>query len=243
LEAVFTVLLARAMFHEPIGHRVMAALGVMVAGGCALVLDLSRGAEIGVLGALAVTGATLAWALDNTLSRPLAEREPLAVVAAKASLGAAATTIVALLAAEPAPSLRAVIVLLACGMTGYGLSLRLYLLAQRAIGAARTGSVFAIAPFVGAAIAVAIGERAASGWTAVAALLFATGVYLHVTERHGHHHHHPAVHHDHLHRHDDGHHDHVHDPPFTGEHAHPHAHAEVEHDHEHATDLHHEHPH
>lgn len=44
---------------------------------------------------------------------------------------------------EPAPASGAVLSLLALGATGYGLSLRLYLLAQRRIGAARTGSVFA----------------------------------------------------------------------------------------------------
>ena len=36
--------------------------------------------------------------------------------------------------------------LLVIGATGYGLSLRFYLLAQRAFGAARTGFVFAFAP-------------------------------------------------------------------------------------------------
>jgi hypothetical protein len=35
----------------------------------------------------------------------------------------------------------AALALLAIGATGYGLSLRFYLLAQRAFGAARTGSV------------------------------------------------------------------------------------------------------
>ena len=50
----------------------------------------------------------------------------------------------------------------AIGASGYGLSLRLYLLAQRAFGAARTGSVFAFAPFIGAALAIALGDRSLS---------------------------------------------------------------------------------
>jgi len=147
------------------------------------------------------------------------------------------------IAGEPAPPARAVLVLLACGATGYGLSLRLYLLAQRAIGAGRTGSVFALAPFLGAAVAIAAGDRIATGWTIGAAALLAAGVYLHLTERHGHAHVHESIEHDHVHRHDDGHHDHAHDPPFAGEHAHPHQHARLAHTHEHAPDLHHAHPH
>jgi drug/metabolite transporter (DMT)-like permease len=243
LEAVFTVVLARAVFHEAIGRRVALAVTAMVAGGAALVLDVSRGADWGVAGVVAVAAATLGWAIDNTLTRPLAERDPVSVIAAKAGLGATFTFAAAVIAGEPGPSLRAAIVLLACGATGYGVSLRLYLLAQRAIGAGRTGSVFALAPFIGAALAIAAGERGATGWTIAAAALFAAGVYLHVTERHDHAHVHEPLEHDHAHRHDDGHHDHGHDPPITGEHAHPHRHARLAHTHDHGADLHHAHPH
>jgi hypothetical protein len=60
---------------------------------------------------------------------------------------------------EPMPSLVAAVALLAIGATGYGMSLRLYLLAQREFGAGRTGSVFAFAPFIGALGAFALGSR------------------------------------------------------------------------------------
>ncbi|HET7500332.1 MAG TPA: DMT family transporter [Kofleriaceae bacterium] len=243
LEAVFTVVLARAVFHEPIGRRVALAVIAMVAGGAALVLDVSRGTAWSVAGVAAVSAATLGWAVDNTLTRPLAERDPLSVIAAKAGLGAAFTFTAAVIAGEPPPSPGAAVVLLACGATGYGVSLRLYLLAQRAIGAGRTGSVFALAPFLGAAIAMVAGERGATGWTAAAAALFATGVYLHLTEHHAHAHVHEPIEHDHVHRHDDGHHDHTHEPPVAGEHAHPHRHDRLAHSHDHGADLHHAHPH
>ena len=244
LEAVFTVLLARAVFREPVGRRVALAAAAMVAGGAILVLDTEHGAGAPSLaGALAVAAATLGWAIDNTLTRPLAERDPLDVIAAKAGLGAAFTAIAARIASEPVPPVGAVLVLALCGATGYGVSLRLYLLAQRAIGAARTGSVFALAPFVGAALAMAIGDRAVTLPTAAAAALLVAGVYLHLTERHAHAHIHDPVDHDHVHRHDDGHHEHVHDPPFAGEHAHPHHHDRLAHSHDHAPDLHHGHDH
>lgn len=242
-EAVFTAALAWLVFREPIGGRVAAALTAIVAGGVALVLGAAQGADWRVPGVLAVAGATLAWAIDNTLSRPLAERDPLAVVAAKGSIGAALSLGAAAIAGEGFPPLRPALVLLACGATGYGLSLRLYLTAQRRIGAARTGSVFALAPFVGAALAIALGDRALDAATAIAAALFALGVYLHVTEHHSHEHAHEPVEHDHPHRHDDGHHDHVHEPPVTGEHSHTHSHGSLVHAHDHAPDLHHGHGH
>src|SRR5439155_13663594 len=127
--------------------------------------------------------------------------------------------------------------------TGYGLSLRLYLRAQRQLGAARTGSIFAAAPFVGAAVALALGERSATIETAIAGCLLAAGVALHVTEQHHHLHAHDALEHEHAHRHDDGHHDHHHDAPVVGEHSHPHRHEPVTHDHDHAPDVHHDHRH
>ncbi len=243
LETVFTVLLARAVYREPIGRRVALAVAAMVGGGAALVHGSASGAGWGAAGAAAVAAATLCWAIDNALTRPLAERDPVLVIAAKTGLGASFTLVAAVIAGDPMPSARAALILLACGATGYGLSLRLYLLAQRAIGAGRTGSVFAVAPFLGAAIAIAAGDRGATGWTFVAAALFATGVYLHLTEHHAHPHVHDSLDHEHTHRHDDHHHDHVHEPPFAGEHAHPHHHARFAHSHDHASDLHHMHEH
>jgi drug/metabolite transporter (DMT)-like permease len=240
LEAVFTVLLARVVYREHVGGRVALAVACMAAGGAVLVLG-SPSDGFGTLGALAVTGSTLAWAFDNTWTRPLAERDPWQVVAVKAAIGAALTFAVAAIRGESAPTLRAAAILLACGATGYGASLRLYLAAQRRLGAARTGSVFAVAPFIGAALAWAIGNRSAGGEALAAVALFALGVVLHIGEHHHHEHTHTPVDHEHMHRHDDGHHDHVHDPPFFGEHSHAHHHGAVTHDHEHAPDLHHDH--
>jgi hypothetical protein len=132
--------------------------------------------------------------------------------------------------------------LVAVGATGYGLSLRLYLRAQRELGAGRTGSVFASAPFWGAALAWALGEHAGA-FTLVAAALMIVGLVLHLTEHHSHAHVHEPLEHEHPHSHDDGHHDHTHDPMPAGEHTHPHRHGRLVHDHPHVPDLHHEHGH
>lgn len=243
LEAAFTVLLARALYREPMGGRVAAAVAAMTLGGVALALGAARGGAGTLAGALAVGAATLAWALDNVLTRPLAEHDPLTVVAAKAALGASLTVVLSRVVGEPMPDATRAAILLGCGATGYGLSLGLYLLAQRRIGAGRTASIFAFAPFIGAALGWAMGARPPGVAAGAAGALFALGVYLHVTERHGHAHVHEAIEHEHAHRHDDGHHGHVHDPPFKGEHVHAHRHERVEHDHPHAPDIHHGHRH
>lgn len=243
LEAVFTAALAWSFYRETLGKRVLMALTLMVLGGAVLTLSGTHGAGYSGLGVAAVAGATLAWGVDNTLSRQLSQQDPVAVVGFKGALGAAATALTAWLFGERLPSVAPLLVLLACGASGYGLSLRLYLLAQRRIGAARTGSIFALAPFVGASVAWALGDRSTGYGTALSALLFLGGLVLHLTERHHHEHAHPALDHDHPHRHDDGHHDHSHEPAFIGEHSHPHHHEPVKHDHDHAPDVHHDHSH
>ena len=243
LEALFTAVLAWRLYRETMDGRVWAAMALLLAGGMVLVFDQGRTGGAQLWGLLAVLLATAAWGVDNTLSRALAERDPGQVVMAKALLGATATTLLALLFGEPLPSAGAALALFAIGATGYGLSLRCYLLAQRAFGAARTGSVFAFAPFIGAAFAVALGDRSASALMALGSALMLAGVALHLVESHGHAHEHEALEHEHAHRHDDGHHDHVHDSMPTGSHSHPHRHAPLLHAHSHVPDAHHGHGH
>ena len=242
-EAGFTVVLGWRLYHEPIGRRLVLALAIMTAGGACLVAFQPNGSWGLGWGALVVLAAALCWATDNALTRPLADLDAVQVVRLKSALGAAVTLVLSLVIGQRFPSWRAAAGLLACGATGYGLSLRWYLLAQRQLGAGRTSSIFALAPFVGAVVAWGLRERGDPVATLVAAALFGLGIYLHATEKHGHRHRHEAVEHEHAHRHDDEHHDHEHSPPFAGEHSHQHRHEAAEHEHAHGGDLHHQHRH
>jgi drug/metabolite transporter (DMT)-like permease len=243
LEALFTAVLAWRLYRETLDGRVWSAMALLLAGGMVLVLDQGRAGGAQLWGLLAVLMATAAWGVDNTLSRALAERDPGQVVMAKALLGATATGALALAFGEPLPSAMKALALVAIGATGYGLSLRFYLLAQRAFGAARTGSVFAFAPFIGATFAVTLGDRSASGLMLLGSALMLAGVVLHLVESHGHEHAHEALEHEHAHRHDDGHHEHMHDPMPAGEHSHRHSHPPLRHGHLHVPDAHHGHSH
>jgi len=243
LEALFTAVLARLLYGETMDRRVWAAMLLLLAGGMALVTDQGQAGGSQLWGLLAVLLATAAWGADNTLSRALAERDPGQVVLGKALLGSCATAMLAWVFDEPLPSMGAALALLAVGATGYGLSLRFYLLAQRAFGAARTGSVFAFAPFIGAALAIALGDRNGSWAMAAGGALMVLGVLLHLAESHGHEHQHEAMEHEHAHRHDDGHHNHSHAVMPQGPHSHAHAHEPLRHVHAHVPDAHHRHGH
>ncbi|MBY0466298.1 MAG: DMT family transporter [Burkholderiales bacterium] len=243
LEAVFTALLAWRLYGETVDKRVVLAMGTLLAGGVILALDQRVQGGTQLMGLVAVMGAMVAWGIDNTLSRGVADRDPGQVVLAKAVLGFMATASVAWLNSEPMPAWMPCAVLLAIGASGYGLSLRFYLLAQRTFGAARTGSVFAFAPFIGAMAAFALGERAVTPYLALGGLLMLFGVVLHLAESHGHEHTHEVMEHEHAHNHNDGHHDHSHERMPAGSHSHMHRHSPVTHGHAHVPDIHHGHRH
>jgi drug/metabolite transporter (DMT)-like permease len=135
------------------------------------------------LGLLFVALSTFAWASDNSLSRPLAQRRPSSLVFWKSFIGAAASLLLALILREPWPALSAALGLFALGVGGYGFSLRFYILAQRELGAARTGSVFGFAPLLGAAIAFALGDRAGAIVILGASVLICVGVFVLATEK------------------------------------------------------------
>src|SRR5262245_5708250 len=86
LEAPFTILIAVFLFGEHLGRR--EALAAMLIVGGALTLTGSFQDVAGEsVGAVAIAGACLCWALDNNLTQRLSLRDPIAIVRMKA-LGA-----------------------------------------------------------------------------------------------------------------------------------------------------------
>lgn len=246
LETVFSIALAAIVFREAIGPRVAIAGSTIALG--AIVLAARGGGSLGtqpMLGIGLVACATMLWAIDNALSSTLRTADTRATVFWKATLGAMLSGTIALFAREATPSSATIAVLALVGGVGYGASLWCYLQAQRTFGIARTASLFAIAPFVGAVVSLAFGDAHVDLATGAVFALMAIGVALHATERHAHRHRHHAIAHDHLHRHDDDHHDHAHPAgdASRGEHAHEHRHDDLEHEHDHAPDPHHAHEH
>lgn len=243
LEAVFTVGLSCLLYREPLDRRVGLAIALLTLGGLLLVLDSTESGRPQVIGLLAVMGAAAAWGIDNVLSRPLADLDPGRVIVGKAVIGAVCSCLIAAATGPLLFSWLESVELFLIGAVGYGLSLHFYLLAQRNFGAARTGSVFATAPFIGAILAFGLGERSFGLWLVGGGILMIAGVLLHVMELHEHTHEHEALEHEHAHQHDDGHHTHTHFPMPTRMHSHWHRHEKMQHQHAHAPDVHHIHRH
>jgi len=242
LEGVFTALLAWFVFKENFDRRIAIGMGLIVAGGAILAAGPALRAQ-GLIGPLAISGACLAWAIDNNLTRKVSGHDAMFIACAKGLI--AGTTAVALSLAGGAqmPALKAVLQAGSLGFVAYGLSLTLFVMALRALGTARTAAYFSLAPFIGALLALALAAPLTPAllW---AGLLMAAGVWLHLSEHHSHWHSHDPLTHEHMHVHD-AHHRHRHEPDWDGKepHSHAHNHAALEHSHAHYPDIHHRHGH
>lgn len=252
LEGVFTALIAWFIFRENFDKRIFLGMVAIVLGGIIL-----SGAEVNLTsvrtnlgGVLLIVGACLSWAIDNNLTRKVSNANPAQITCLKGLYAGLVNVSLALFfQAESAalPSLSYIMAALFVGFLGYGVSLALFVLALRHLGTARTGAYFALAPFVGAAIAILLLNEPMTWAFLAAACLMAIGLWLHLTENHSHEHVHQQMQHQHKHTHDE-HHQHVHagdDAKNTsGEpHTHSHIHERLEHGHAHFPDAHHQHEH
>lgn len=241
-EGLFTVLLAWFAFKENFDRRIALGMAAIVAGAAIL----SWPGELhfaGLWPALAILGACLAWGIDNNLTRKVSLTDATSIASIKGLAAGAVNLTLAIGIGAQMPPVRAVAGAMIVGLLAYGVSLALFVVALRHLGTARTGAYFSVAPFLGALLAVMLGD-AITPQLLVAGTLMAVGVWLHFSERHEHEHFHDALEHEHEHIHDE-HHRHEHDPSVAAgtRHTHRHRHEPTTHSHHHFPDAHHRHDH
>lgn len=242
-ESVFTALMAWFCFKENYDARIF--LGMLAIAAGAAVLSFEGSSQfIPAQGGLLILAACFAWGLDNNLTRKVANADAVQIASYKGLVAGCVNTAIALCLASRMPSWPQLGLALLIGFLGYGVSLVLYVLALRRIGAARTGAYFAIAPFAGAIASLFVFHEAASLQLIGAGALMALGLFLHLTEHHSHFHVHDELLHEHEHVHDEHHqHEHGPDDPSGEPHIHVHRHDQLVHVHPHFPDSHHHHEH
>lgn len=181
LEGVFTALLAWVVFREPFNKRIGIGMASIFAGAVLLSLRTPSG-QAGLLGSLAVAGACLCWAIDNNCTSKIADVDALTLASIKGVVAGAANATLAMIAGSAFPSVGVMAASAMVGFFGYGLSLVLFVLALREIGAARTGAYFSTAPFIGALLGLIALREPLTASLLGAGLLMGYGVYLHLTE-------------------------------------------------------------
>ncbi|HKE95818.1 MAG TPA: DMT family transporter [Povalibacter sp.] len=241
-EGVFTALLAWFVFRENFDRRIALGMAAILLG--ALILSWpARFASASVWPAVSILGACAAWGIDNNLTRKVALADATWLAMTKGLAAGSVNLLLALLTGAVAPGWPSIGMAMAVGFLAYGVSLALFVIALRQLGTARAGAYFSVAPFIGALVAVFLGEQVTAPLL-IAGSLMALGVWLHLTETHEHEHFHAELEHEHEHVHDE-HHQHDHDEPVAAgvRHTHRHRHLPLVHSHAHFPDAHHRHEH
>lgn len=243
-ESVLTALLAWIAFKENADRRVVLGMLAIVAGGVVLSWPSGQMDAPDWRGPLAIALACWCWAIDNNLTRQVSASDALFIASTKGLIAGGVNTALAVALGLKWPDTATLLGTMGLGLLGYGVSLVLFVLALRGLGAARTGAYFSTAPFMGAAVAVVVLGETTSPTFWLASALMGLGVWLHLSERHEHPHTHEPLVHAHRHVHD-AHHQHAHEPTWDGTepHSHEHAHQTLTHQHPHVPDIHHRHGH
>lgn len=147
-EIAFTALIALVLFGERVSRKLWIAIMLITVSGILLSVDSTDGFAINA-GSLCVLGACACWGLENNCTRAISSRESSQIVMVKGLCSGTGCFIIALATGEVVPDYMYVMAALILGCISYGMSINLYILAQREIGAARTGAYYAVAPFIG----------------------------------------------------------------------------------------------
>ncbi len=199
-EIVATALIALLFFQEKVSPRLWGAIGLVTAASILLSLEGSSAAEALRFskGSLLVLGATICWGLENNCTRQIAGKDPMEIVTVKGFGSGLGALCIALAIREPFPATANIFILLLLGFVAYGLSIYFFTYSQRVIGAARTSTYYAFAPFIGAFLSFVFLKEHLTGIYMIALVLMIAGTVFTVADTiihsHIHKHHHFLTH-------------------------------------------------
>lgn len=176
-EIVATSLIALLIFKEKISPRLWIAITLITAASIMLSLSENGSLTISVYSLLALL-ACCCWGLENNCTRKLSNRDPAKIVIIKGFGSGTGSAIVALICGERLNITPYILLALLLGFIAYGLSIYTYVYAQRYIGAAKTSAFYALAPFIGALISLAIFPKIPSWLFIISFVIMALGAFL-----------------------------------------------------------------
>ena len=239
-EIVATSLIAVFAFRELLSKRLIIAIVLVTLASVVLGFE-GEGSFRFNTGSLFVLGACCCWGLENNCTRMLSSKSSVQITTIKGCCSGAGSLIIALILGEHFPAAYWILAVLVLGFVAYGLSINFYIKAQKDLGAAKTSAYYSIAPFLGVAFGVLLGERPGlQFYIGLGIMVIATVLMVKdtITLQHAHAHTHV---HSHEHRHGELVHTHEHSHVHT--HTHIHGQDEAVHGHTHQSIEGHDHPH
>ncbi len=158
-EIVATTLIAILIFKEVVTSRLWIAIGFITFSSIVLSFEGSGSFKFS-LGSLFVILATCCWGLENNCTRMISDKSTYEIVILKGIFSGTGSFIIAIILGENIPGIKYIFISMLLGFVAYGLSIFLYIRAQRELGAAKTSAYYAIAPFIGTFLSFAVdGDR------------------------------------------------------------------------------------
>ncbi|MBQ7870837.1 MAG: DMT family transporter, partial [Oscillospiraceae bacterium] len=228
------------LFRETISRRLTLAIVLVTLASIALSFE-GAGSFRFHTGSLLVLAASCCWGLENNCTRMLSSKSSVQITTIKGCCSGAGSLIIALILGEGFLAVHWLLAVLLLGFVAYGLSINFYIKAQKDLGAAKTSAYYSVAPFLGVAFGMLLGERPGLQFYLGLGLMGAATVLLvkdTVSLQHVH-----AHTHVHCHAHSHGGMTHTHEHSHTHSHAHIHGQDESAHGHTHQSIDGHDHPH
>ena len=175
-EIVATSLIALILFKEAISKRLWLGIFLVTLSSVLLSAQDIRAVSLSA-GSLYVLLACVCWGFENNCTRRLSEKDPMEIVAVKGIFSGLGALIVAFVCGAALPDALSIVLALLLGFVAYGLSILFYIYAQRSLGAAKTSAYYAVAPFIGVALSLALFREIPSGWFIAALIVMIAGTW------------------------------------------------------------------
>lgn len=158
-EIVATSLIALIIFKEKVSSRLWIAIFFIIISSFILTFNGKTSLDFSI-GSIFVLLATISWGLENNCTKKISEKSTYQIVTLKGIFSGLGSLFIGLLLKEKIINYKYIFLAMILGFVAYGLSIFLYVRAQRDLGAAKTSAYYSVAPFVGAFLAFIInGER------------------------------------------------------------------------------------
>ncbi|MCX4348019.1 MAG: DMT family transporter [Lachnospiraceae bacterium] len=175
-EIVATSLIALFLFREKISKRLW--LGIAFVTVASILLSVEDYSSFSFsAGSFFVLLACVFWGFENNCTRKLSSKNPLEIVVIKGFGSGTGSLVIAAALGEFCANLPYMLLALLLGFFTYGLSILFYIYAQRYLGAAKTSAYYAVSPFMGAVLSLAIFRQIPSISFLKALFVMALGTY------------------------------------------------------------------
>ncbi|MHC3514324.1 DMT family transporter [Limosilactobacillus reuteri] len=139
-------------------------------------LRISWGIILGLL-------ATILWGFENNVTKKLSIKNPMQVVIIKGfGVGIGSYLIAFGVKETPVKSILTIVYCLVLGFFAFGLSILLYIMAQRYLGAAKTSAYYALSPFIAVILSLLILGEGLSLQFIIALILMIAGIFIVVND-------------------------------------------------------------